>query len=130
MKVGCLHALGPLAFALVTPVGAAQADAWTNGVSMPTARVCAAAGAIGSKIYVVGGMTAGGVVSTNEVYNTKTSTWKTRAPMPTARWCMASAVVNGILYVIGGRTDSPTGQLNVVEAYNPATNSWTTKSPP
>ena len=127
MKVGYLYALGPLAFALVTPVGAAQADVWTSGATMPTARVCAAAGAVGANIYVLGGRTATKVVSKNEIYNTQTNTWSTGAPMPTARWCFASAVVNGILYAIGGNDGS--SQLNVVEAYDPATNTWTTKTP-
>jgi N-acetylneuraminic acid mutarotase len=48
--------------------------------------------------------------------------------MPTARFSTAYAVVNNILYVIGGSADGST-PLSVVEAYNPATNSWSTKAP-
>jgi N-acetylneuraminic acid mutarotase len=48
--------------------------------------------------------------------------------MPTARFACAGAVVEGILYVIGGNPNG-SSQLNVVEAYDPATNEWSTKSP-
>ena len=105
-------------------------DSWGSGATMPTARFGAFAGAIGQKIYVIGGATNSGyqVTNVNEIYNTQTNKWTTGAPDPTARELGASAVVNGILYVIGGST-SGSNPLNVVEAYNPVTNSWTTKSP-
>src|SRR5580698_5164799 len=48
--------------------------------------------------------------------------------MPTARWFGGSAVVNNILYVIGGRS-STNVSLNVVEAYDPSTNAWSTMAP-
>jgi hypothetical protein len=48
--------------------------------------------------------------------------------MPTARWFGGSAVVNNILYVIGGRS-STNVSLNVVEAYDPSTNTWSTMAP-
>jgi len=71
-------------------------------------------------------------VNTNQIYNTATNKWTTGAPMPTARFVPASAVVNNILYVIGGCNASCAtggGVLPVVEAYNPATNKWSTKAP-
>jgi hypothetical protein len=36
-------------------------------------------------------------------------------------------VVNGILYAVGGATAAST--VNTVEAYDPTTNTWTTKAP-
>lgn len=48
--------------------------------------------------------------------------------MPTGRWCSGAAVLNGIIYVIGGNT-SISGTSDVVEAYDPAHNSWTIKAP-
>ena len=45
--------------------------------------------------------------------------------MPTARWDGASAVVNNILYTIGGGLNG--SEVNVVEAYDPATDTWTTQ---
>jgi len=107
-------------------------DSWTSGAVLPTAVQGPATGAIGTKIYVVGGATSSAVVNTNQIYNTATNKWTTGAPIPTARFVPASAVVNGILYVIGGcnsACSSGNGALTVVEAYNPATNTWTTKAP-
>lgn len=55
--------------------------------------------------------------------------WTSRAPMPTARDRLAAGVVANavgtpILYAVGG-TNSSSVPLAKVEAYDPATNSWT-----
>jgi N-acetylneuraminic acid mutarotase len=47
--------------------------------------------------------------------------------MPTTRQNAAVAVVDGIVYVIGGDAPPDGTSLTTCEAYNPATNSWTTK---
>jgi N-acetylneuraminic acid mutarotase len=57
--------------------------------------------------------------------------WTSKANMPTARFALAAGVVNNsagqpVLYAIGGR--SANGSLTKVEAYNFATNIWTTKA--
>ncbi|MBI1929540.1 hypothetical protein HYR99_35505 [Candidatus Poribacteria bacterium] len=52
--------------------------------------------------------------------------WSERASMPTPRSRLAIGVVNGVIYVIGGA--SPGGDLNINEAYDPATDTWTTKA--
>jgi N-acetylneuraminic acid mutarotase len=49
--------------------------------------------------------------------------WVRLKPMPTARKNPAVAVVNGIVYAIGGE-----GGYGKVEAYNPATQTWSTKA--
>jgi N-acetylneuraminic acid mutarotase len=103
-------------------------NTWTTGQAMPTARGYAGVAAIGSKIYVLGGYGAAGVLNTNQVYDTVANTWTTLAPMPTARWTVTAAAVNGIVYAIGGDTGL-NGFQTVVEAYDPVTNTWTTKSP-
>ena len=111
----------------------AQSNSWSTRAPMPTARGQAAAGVIGGKIYVVGGGTNYAVVNTNEMYNPTTNKWSERAAMPTARWFAASAVVDQTLYVIGGMTTLGDGgsyvPVHVVEAYTPATNTWSTKAP-
>ena len=51
--------------------------------------------------------------------------------MPTARSGLASATVNGIVYAIGGAdtaASSTNPHLSTVEAYAPATNTWSTKA--
>ena len=55
-------------------------------------------------------------------------TWQTMAPMPTARQELATAALNGKIYAIGGYNSSgmPT---NIVEVYDPATNTWSSAHP-
>jgi hypothetical protein len=64
-----------------------------------------------------------------EVYDPETDAWTTKAPMPTARAATAAGVVNGVLYIAGGDSRLGTGGIvtPMVEAYDPATNTWTTK---
>lgn len=65
------------------------------------------------------------------------NTWATKTPMPTKRRGLVSATVNGIIYAIGGQKlvasadpDNPTKvNLAKVEAFNPSSNTWTTKAP-
>ena len=47
--------------------------------------------------------------------------------MPTARVLLTAAVVDGIIYAIGG--NDGTSYVTTVEAYNPATNTWTAVAP-
>ncbi len=61
------------------------------------------------------------------------NSWTAKVLMPTGRLALAAAVVNNslhqpILYAIGG--DDGAGQtMSTVEAYNFATNAWSTKAP-
>lgn len=58
--------------------------------------------------------------------------WTGRAPIPTARLGAAAGVINGRLYVAGGCCITfgfPFTRFNVLEVYDPATNTWTTKTP-
>jgi N-acetylneuraminic acid mutarotase len=54
--------------------------------------------------------------------------WQTLAPMPTARQELATAVLNGKIYAIGGYDSSGT-KTNIVEVYDPTTNTWTSAHP-
>ena len=53
--------------------------------------------------------------------------WSTKAPMPTARSSLAVDQINGIVYAAGGFTGSKFA-VATVEAYDPGTNSWTSKA--
>jgi N-acetylneuraminic acid mutarotase len=52
--------------------------------------------------------------------------WSSLAPMSTARTSLQGAAANGILYAIGGENGRDTP---IVEAYNPASNVWSTVAP-
>jgi N-acetylneuraminic acid mutarotase len=55
-------------------------------------------------------------------------TWQTLAPMPTARQELATAALNGKIYAMGGYDNSGT-PTNIVEVYDPATDTWTSAHP-
>jgi N-acetylneuraminic acid mutarotase len=123
-------------------------DSWRALAPMPTKRGAAAAAAAGGKIYVIGGAapfpgdTNPGIhparphrsLGTVEEYDPATNSWRERGPMPTPRNHVAIGAVKGKIYVIGGRlgaafiTGMP-GTTDLVQEYNPATDSWATKAP-
>jgi N-acetylneuraminic acid mutarotase len=101
---------------------------------MPTPRQDLAAVGVGGKIYAIGGLSlTGSAVATVQAYNPSTNRWVTRAPMHTARAGLAAVVgSDGKIYAIGGwnakNSFNDDIALATVEAYNPATNSWTKKA--
>ena len=103
-------------------------NSWSSGAVMPTALQFPATGVIGSKVYVVGGVTNTAIVGNNQVYNSATNAWTNAAAMPTPVFGPASAVVGGILYVIGGYDTTSSTATGIVQAYNPTTNTWSTKT--
>jgi N-acetylneuraminic acid mutarotase len=109
-------------------------DTWTFKKPMPTPRDVFAIVAYQNKIYCIGGYTSNGsVIGVNEVYDPVTDKWENKNPMPTARGWLQANVINGKIYLIGGYVPDNSAfgfsisALN--EVYDPATDSWTTKSP-
>lgn len=111
-----------------------KTNTWSERSSMPTARNHAAVGVVNNKIYVIGGRLGGAFIftasNTNvvEEYDPATDQWGlVRARMPTERSGGAWGVYNGRIYVAGGEHQD--GHLmaafRALEAYDPATNSWT-----
>src|SRR6266853_3660977 len=137
---GILYAVGGNnSFSSTTggPVGTVEAydpatDTWTTKAPMPTARHRLGVAAVDGIIYAVGGIdAAGNILTTLEAYDPATDTWTTKAPMPTARADLGVAAVNGVLYAVGGSnfSSSPWSVLDILEAYDPVTDTWTTKAP-
>jgi N-acetylneuraminic acid mutarotase len=118
------------------------ADSWKSLAPLPGKRGSAIAAEVGGKIYVIGGATTtdgskdpffsffgpSRVLATNEVYDPATNKWETRRPMSVPRNHAFSGVVNGKIYVIGGRTGHgfilSATNTDVVEEYNPVSDSW------
>lgn len=112
---------------VLAPAGASR---WKKGKAMPTARLGAAAAAVGKNIYVIGGYNKSGLVTANEIYNTANGKWKTGAPMPTGRFYLGATAFKGKVYAIGGEIGSPCCvETNVLEVYDPVHNSWATMAP-
>src|SRR5687767_3611810 len=63
----------------------------------------------------------------------KGGTWETRAPMPTGRLNFGAGVIPNargetIFYAISGQSGQGDATSNVVQAYNPISNTWSTKA--
>jgi N-acetylneuraminic acid mutarotase len=118
-------------------------DTWRELAPMPTPRGAGQAVEVGGKIYVIGGARSNTadpgapiplgstdqiVVGTVEEYDPATDQWRPRTPMPTARNHFFADAVDGRIYAIDGRigtvfvTKSDT--IDLVEAYDPATDHW------
>ncbi len=108
------------------------ADTWTRKTDMPTTRYVLSASVVNGKIYAIGGKPAHEVtpLTTVEEYDPATDTWATKANMETLRFGLTTCVVNGKIYAIGGTpaVTAPYPALATVEEYDPATDTWTTKT--
>jgi RNA polymerase sigma factor (sigma-70 family) len=109
------------------------ADTWTRKADMPTARLWLSTSVVDGIIYAIGGAKRnqeGAQLSTVEAYNPVTDTWVKKADMPMARGWLSTSVADGIIYAIGGSEGRPAGDrdLSTVEAYDPATDTWTRKA--
>ena len=108
---------------------------WESRNPMSVPRNHAFSGVVNGKIYVIGGRTGHGFIlsatNTNvvEEYDPTSNMWSIpKERMPTARSGGASGTDGRRIYVAGGEvtTTALVGAYRAVEAYDPATNSWTT----
>lgn len=118
-------------------------NSWVSKEPMQVARSGLGVAAVNGKIYAIGGTTragvspssyTGGVVGTIEEYDPATDKWVFKKSMPTPRAYFAIAVFQNKIYCIGGEaglnesTHEPI-YANVNEVYDPATDTWETKTP-
>lgn len=113
------------------------ANRWEPRSPMPTARNHVFAGAVGGKIYVIGGRLGSPfiTIATNtdvvEEYDPATDQWGAiKARMPTPRSGGGVATYGGKIYVAGGEVQTPqlVGAFRALEAYDPSANQWTVLS--
>jgi len=102
-------------------------NTWTTRAPMHVARSDLGVGVINGMLYAVGGDEWNGTV---EAYDPSTDTWAYKASMPKGLSDFGIGTINNILYVAGGLGYRPTGPFlkYEVEAYNPATDTWTKKA--
>jgi N-acetylneuraminic acid mutarotase len=110
-------------------------NSWRARTSMPTPRNHSGIGVVGEKIYVIGGRTGAAFIGVGansdivEEYDPATDAWgPIKARMPTPRSAVAYATYKDRIYIAGGefQDERLMAAFWVVEAYHPATNSWST----
>ncbi|MEW6378500.1 MAG: Ig-like domain-containing protein [bacterium] len=101
-------------------------NTWQTGPSIPQCPIGQFSATINNKIYVFGGWRG---IYNNLVFEYSEETgWSSKSPMPTPRNHGITGVYDGKLYVIGGQGGQPAQQqpLDVVEIYDPQTDTWST----
>ena len=106
------------------------ANSWvTRASSIPDPGYYLAATALGSKIYVLGGLSASATsLDAMREYNPSTDQWELKQPMLTSREYPGVAVVGSNIYVFGGYERNGAGFLSSVEMYDPVADTWTTRT--
>jgi hypothetical protein len=102
-------------------------DTWVFKASMPVPSSGFATAVYEGKIYCIGG-------EMNQVYDPASDSWENKTAMPTSRTYMRANVVGGKIYLIGGTVPDNKSipgfrNLSANEVYDPATDTWTTKTP-
>lgn len=108
-------------------------DQWLGRALLPTPMSDGVSGAIGGKLYVLGGWTGpGGNAGTTTtklfyVYDPAVDQWS-QLPSPTYTHAdAAGGVINGKFYVAGG-FDETGAATNKVEVFDPVTNQWSARA--
>ncbi len=108
-------------------------NTWRKGPSIPNKRAAVAAVLVDNRIHIFGGYSEDREGNIDEHFfydlNNPSLGWQERAKLPTARGHHGGAVVDGIIYAIGGQlghNSTNRGNIKAVEAYDFATNLWTT----
>ena len=104
---------------------AADADRWASVADMPEARGAGGSAAVGTSIFVAGGIGPGRDVLAGSmlVYDSVADRWRSTPGPPTRREHLGGAAAGGLFYTVGGRTAA--GNLATVESFDPATAAWT-----
>jgi N-acetylneuraminic acid mutarotase len=108
-------------------------NTWRAVAPMPTPRMSLALSFASGKFYALGGSdNVGNVTDEVDAFNPSTNRWSVVAPLPGTGQCELGAVTgrDGRIYAIGGITFNCNSEpgwegLNTVDAYAPATNTWT-----
>ncbi len=104
-------------------------NAWTQKANTPIAIGAAGVAVIGTKIYVMGGLSGSAAGNSALVYDTVADSWTTLPNMPTSRDHLVAAAIGGRIYAIGGRNTTVGSILSANEYYDTETGTWASAAP-
>ena len=99
---------------------------WNVAADLPTGKYQYSMHTVKGIVYAIGGYSGGFTPDGNNYsYNVASGSWSTNAPMPVPVGDYASGVYNdSLIYYIGGYDG--TADVNLVQVYDPALDSWFT----
>ncbi|HSD12159.1 MAG TPA: kelch repeat-containing protein [Patescibacteria group bacterium] len=99
--------------------------AWARGVAMTTPRVDAAYAAIGTRLYVAGGIDGfARTVATVEAFDIDGDRWVTLASLPKPLHHATAAAYGGKLFVFGGLVGLAQTPVDTLYIYDPQKDQW------
>ncbi|KAG6492524.1 F-box/kelch-repeat protein SKIP11-like [Zingiber officinale] len=99
-------------------------NSWSPGVVMNSPRCLFGSASLGEKAVIAGGTNAkGDILSSAELYDSRTQTWETLPSMNQVRKMCSGVFMDGKFYVIGGMATN-TKILTCGEEYNFEKGSW------
>lgn len=112
----------------------AATAAWTMGPPLPEAGAAFAWALLGTELHLAGGLGPDGNTDTGSHYIwdlAGSPAWTSAAPLPDPRNHGGGAAAGGSFYAIAGRHDwdEESGDVTDVDAFDPATKSWTVRAP-
>ncbi|HEX4794800.1 MAG TPA: kelch repeat-containing protein [Humisphaera sp.] len=109
-------------------------NTWASGPDLPAARGAGALTKVGNRLDFFGGLeTRAADQAEHWVLNLHklSAGWASAAPLPTAVNHLAGVALSGKIYAIGGQHlwDEDSGNVDLVQVYNPRTGTWTQATP-
>jgi hypothetical protein len=142
LPVGVNHAMSAAAAGTVFVFGGYRGDhgvsdagyrldggQWRRIATMPAGRAAGAAVTVADRVYLAGGIGPDHSLADRMlVYDPGTDRWSTAPGPPTPREHLGGAASGGRVHTVGGRTShgAGVGNLDAVEAFDPATGRWST----
>ena len=110
-----------------------DSNAWTQLPSLPSPRGGGGMTALNGKLHFVGGADSARV-DRNHHWTLDLNggaAWAVAAPLPTLRNHLGLVALNGKVWAVGGQQGQDAAEVpqSAVEAYDPATNTWTAAAP-
>jgi hypothetical protein len=108
-----------------TQLARLDGDRWRTLAPLAQGRSAGGLVALDGRLYLVGGVTEGGLAADTQVYDPAADRWTPAPGLPTPREHLGAAASAGKVYVVGGRVGGVGNNLAAAEAFDPDSGRWT-----
>ena len=97
--------------------------AWKPSAPMSSSRGWAASAVLDEQLYVIGGA-GGGYLATAERYDPQSGAWTPLGSLSAGRYLLGAAATDDAIYVVGGDDSDAQTTYDLIERYDPVTDTW------